>query len=30
MVRGNERNRIGRPDECGRRYLVDVTVKFQQ
>ena len=28
MYRDNESNRIGRDDECGRRYLLDVTVKF--
>lgn len=29
MYRDNESNRIGRYDEYGRRYLVDVTLKFQ-
>ena len=28
MYRDNQRNRIGRYDEYGRRYLVDVTMKF--
>ena len=28
LYRDDERNRIGRYDEYGRRYLVDVTVKF--
>jgi hypothetical protein len=28
MHRDNESNRIGRYDEYGRRYLLDVTIKF--
>ena len=28
MHRDNESNRIGRYDEYGRRYLIDVTLKF--
>jgi hypothetical protein len=28
MRRDNQANRIGRHDEYGRRYLVDITMKF--